>query len=152
MENAPRIDRRDRSGGQPVPVAIDWLVLCESAFLDETERLCLVGIADNFPVPRLPLALSEHVLVARLRRSLPRRPFDIGFGIRTPSGCFIAPHGSGSAELRMIGDYVLMTLRSLPFREAGTYRFEFSVNDDVHAALDIPVWIAPEREVPAGIH
>lgn len=131
---------------------VDWLLLCESAFFDETERLCVMGVAQHFPVPHLPLALSEHVLVARLRWGQPRRGFDIGFGVRTPSGCFIAPHSDDSAELRLVGDYVLMTLRSLPFQEAGTYRFELSVNDRLSGILEIPVWVAPEREVRAGVH
>ena len=45
---------------------IDWVVACDLAFFDRQDRLCLVGVTSRLPVPRLPLAINQLMLVARL--------------------------------------------------------------------------------------
>lgn len=45
---------------------IDWAVLCDRAFFDRQDRLCIVGIVGTLAIPRLPLALSQMMLVAHL--------------------------------------------------------------------------------------
>ena len=41
---------------------IDWALLCDLAFFDRQDRLCVVGIVRRLPAPRLPLAISQMML------------------------------------------------------------------------------------------
>lgn len=133
-------------------IDVDWLVLCESAHFDSTHRLCVIGIAKHFPVPTLPVVLHEHTLVAHLAGVTPRSEFDVAFGVRTPSGCWISPEDDDAASLTVVDGYVLITLRSLPFMEVGTYRFEVSANREPPAVLEIPVWLTSSPALSADVH
>ena len=43
-------------------VRIDWVQLCEMAFLDDCDRLCMIGVMTRFPAPVLPIAHNAGYL------------------------------------------------------------------------------------------
>jgi hypothetical protein len=43
---------------------VDWAVLCELAFLDQQNRLCVVGITTTLPVPRLPILVNQLMKIS----------------------------------------------------------------------------------------
>jgi len=132
--------------------AIEWMVLCESAFFDETGRLCLVGIAKDFPLPSMPLLLHQHVPVARIGKIRNGEDLALSFMLRSPSSQWINSESSDAISVRVFQDYLLMTLRNLPLREEGIYRFELSMNDQPAAAIEIPVWLVPNRSNSVNVH
>ena len=132
--------------------AVDWMVLCESAFFDENGRLCLIGIARHFPVPSIPLLLFQHTLVAHLADPVQRKNLAVSFAVRTPSAVWVTPDETEAARVTRVEDYILVTLRNLPLKEEGLYRFGLSMNDEPAASLDIPVWIVPPRDGPLTLH
>ncbi len=132
--------------------AVDWMVLCESAFFDQTGRLCLIGIARHFPVPSIPLLLFQHTLVAHLADLRERKNLTVSFAVRTPSAVWVTPDETETARITMVEEYILITLRNLPLKEEGLYRFGLSMNEEPAASLDIPVWIVPPRDGPLTLH
>ena len=52
-------------GGWPV-ASIDWAFVCDLAYFDRHDRLCIVGITQKFVFPRLPVGLHQIMLVAHL--------------------------------------------------------------------------------------
>jgi hypothetical protein len=132
-------------------IAIDWLQLCELAFFDKTNRLCLIGIARHLPVPKVPLVLTQHMLVAHLVRDQRDEAIDLSLGLLTPSARWITPDGADAVSVEIVDDYVLITLKSLPLREEGLYRFDLSMNDELAASLDMPVWVAG-RQTSFDVH
>jgi hypothetical protein len=52
----------------------------------------------------------------------------------------------------MVGDFVIITLRSLPLREEGLHRFEVGLDNGSSARVDIPVWLCAPPEERAHVH
>ena len=143
---------RNTASDGATTVTIDWMMLCESAFFDETGRLCMIGIARHFPVPSMPLLLNQHTMVAHLATGRLSDGASLSFKVRTPSECWITPTESEAVTVKATEEYILITVRSLPFREEGLYRFDVSVDGDSLASVEIPVWLVPPRWSLLDVH
>jgi hypothetical protein len=131
---------------------IAWVVLCESMFRDETDRLCLLGIADHLPVPSLPLVLVDHLVVAKLTHGSGPEALGVSFGVMTPGGCWVSPSSDATAVVSMSGNYLIVGLRTLPLREEGVHTFEVSLSSGATASVDIPVWLCSTQQPHAQLH
>jgi hypothetical protein len=100
---------------------IEWLQLCDTAFLDNRDRLCVISVINRFPVPVLPIAVHQLTLVA--------------------SGLSPSPDDPQCIDIAKAGEYVLVTLRQFPLPEEGMYRFTVSLVSGNSLSLDIPVLI-----------
>src|SRR5262245_55966760 len=121
---------------------IDWLQLCESAFLDNCNRLCVVGFLNRFQVPALPIAVNQLMLAGRVVDLRPGEEFEIGVSITTPSGLSPSPDDPDCFEISNAGEYVLVTLRQFPLHEEGVHRFTVSLIGGNTVTVDIPVQLA----------
>jgi hypothetical protein len=65
---------------------LDWAVLCDLAFFDRQDRLCIVGITRKLAAPSLPLAIGQMMLVARLADMQPVEEIAVSMAIVTPKG------------------------------------------------------------------
>src|SRR5262245_48109596 len=130
---------------------IDWAVLCDLAFIDRQDRLCVIGVTRKFPVPTLPIALHQVMLVAHLADIEPVEEVGLSLAIVTPSGATARPTAVESVIIEMAGDYVLVTLRDIPLTEEGLYRFEIALTDQPAAAIVVPVLSAGEP-IAAQLH
>ncbi len=129
-------------------MTIAWVVLCESTRTDQMNRMSLLGIASHMPVPSLPLVLTEHVVVARLSHQGEREELDVAFGVVTPAGLWVTPEDDNAASVAISGEYLIITLRSLPIRDEGIHRFEVGLGNGSSASVDISVWLCqPSREL-----
>jgi hypothetical protein len=136
----------------PVLMArIEWAQLCELAFLDSCDRLCMVGITNRFPVPALPLAVNQIMIAARVVDVRPGEEFDVGLSVQTPNGLWTGPDDPSGYEVWIAGEYVLMTLRNVPLHQEGIYRFELSLAAGGLVTLAIPVFVVSKAR-HAAIH
>lgn len=118
---------------------IEWLQLCETAFLDNCDRLCVIGIVNRFPVPVLPIAVHQLTLAGRVVNVGPGGEIEVRVSITTPSGLSPSPDDPECIEISNLGEYVLVTLRQFPLGEEGIYRFSVSIGEGDAVVLDIPV-------------
>ena len=125
--------------------SIEWARLCETAFLDRHDRLCLIGVATHFPVPSLPLAVNQLMIAAHMVDVRPDDEFDVGVSVTTPNGLCVTPDESDGFDVEVAGEYVLITLRQMPLTAEGVYRFLVSVGAAPPVTLDIPVLIVSKR-------
>jgi len=130
---------------------LETLQLCEIAFLDSWDRLCLIGVMNRFPVPALPIAVHQLMLVARVVDARPGEKIDVGVSITAPSGLSPSPDDPECIEIANLGEYVMITLRQFPLHEEGEYRFSLSLTGTDTISLDIPVVLA-SRPVHAPVH
>lgn len=130
---------------------IDWAVLCDVAFMDRQDRLCVIGVTRRFPVPRLPIALHQVMLVAHLTDIQPGEEIGIAVSVVSPNGCSVRPKTSESVVIEMAGEYVLATLRDVPLSEEGLYRFEIALTGQPPASVSVSV-LAAERPIVAHCH
>ena len=117
---------------------IEWAVLCESAFLDRQDRLCVIGIIRNFSVA-LPITVREVTLVARLADIQPIDEVAIAVGVVFPGGTRGARMGSDDVHIEMSGEYILTTMRDIPLLEEGLYHFQIQLRGQPVRSLDVPV-------------
>jgi len=77
---------------------IDWALACDLAFFDRQDRLCIVGITRRLPVPRLPLAINQLMLVARLIDLQAVEEIEVSVAVLGPSGLWTTPTNAVSTS------------------------------------------------------
>lgn len=130
---------------------IDWAVLCDLAFMDQQDRLCVIGVTRTFPVPALPIALHQVMLVAHLTDIQPVEEIGIVVSIVSPHGTSARPTTSEGIVIEMAAEYVLATLRDVPLAEEGMYRFEIALVGQQAASVGVSV-LAASRSIAAQYH
>lgn len=130
---------------------IDWAVLCESAFLDKNDRLCVIGIVRKLTAPAMPLTVRRLMLVARIADIQPVDEVAIAVGMVTPSGLHAARTGSDHVSIEMAGEYVLAALHDVPLFEEGAHRFQIKLRGQPVVSVDIPV-LACTGQTTAPLH
>ena len=118
---------------------IDWTVLCDLAFFDRQDRLCMVGVTDTIPLPRLPISLTQLTLVSHLTELRPVEELHVAVAVTTPGGATQLPSDPECVVIEVVGAYVVATLRFLPFHEAGAYSFQIAVGDEITGRVDVSV-------------
>ena len=131
---------------------IDWAVLCELAFLDQQDRLCVVGITTTLPVPRLPILVNQLMMVARLDELRAVEEIQVAAAVVSPSGVCRTPSADAGVSIEMAREYVLVTLRSIPIREEGVHSFRMLISGQPPLSVDIPVVTVPSSVLAAAMH
>lgn len=129
---------------------LDWAVLCDLAYLDRFDRLCIVGIARELTPPTLPSTLSRLMLVGRLTELARVERVEITVGILTPGGAYLAADSdSDQLRIEMAREYVMVTFTDLPLLEAGIYSFRVQIGDRSAISLDVPVFDTGSHQATA---
>ena len=130
---------------------IEWAVLCDLAFFDGQDRLCIIGMFRTFPAPSLPFAISQVMLVAKLTDIRPVEEVSISIGVVTPRGQWIAPAQSDKVVIEPTREYVLATVRDVPIVEEGIHSFQIALKGQSSVSVDLPV-LSVERPSFAKAH
>jgi hypothetical protein len=130
---------------------IEWTLLCELAFLDQQKRLCIVGVTTELPVPRLPLAVNQLMLVARLADLRKTEEIEVAAGVTSPAGIWKTPPRGDGLVIEMAHGYIFVTLRGLPLQEEGVHTFSLMVSGRPPVSLDVPVVMA-RRALKPDVH
>ena len=120
-------------------VRIDWAQLCEMAFFDDCDRLCMIGVMSRLPAPALPIAMRQLMVVVRIADVEVDETFGIGLSMITPSGVSMTPNHSDGFDIAISSEYIFITLRDVPLAEEGLHRFAVSVGSGTPVSLDVPV-------------
>ena len=121
---------------------IQWAQLCESAFLDNCGRLCLIGVTRRLPVPSLPLAVYQLMIAAHVVDVHLGDELNVEAWITTPRGISAAPNHPDGLGVSVAADYLLLTLRDVPLTEEGIYRICLAIDGGTPVTLEIPVLLA----------
>jgi len=130
---------------------VDWTVLCELAFLDRQDRLCVIGLTTALPVPQLPILVNQLMLVARLDALRPVEEIEVAAAVVSPAGIWKTPSGDDSLSIEMAREFVLVTLRNIPLAEEGIHSFRILIGGQPPASIDVPVVMVGSR-MPASMH
>jgi hypothetical protein len=125
--------------------------LCELAFLDNCDRLCLIGVTTRLPVPTLPLAVNQLMIAARVVDVRRGESIDLGVSIAMPNGLSTAPEQPDGIQVSIFPEYILITLRQIPLADEGIYRFTVSLGDQDPVVIEVPVLLV-SRPAYAEIH
>ena len=120
---------------------IEWMLPCELAYFDRHARICMVGVTTQLLLPSLPMEMRQLMLVARLVDQRPGHALDLGVAIRTPGGEWIGPRSDDNIHVEVGSEYILVTLRDLPFVQEGVYRFGLHLAPEQFVAVDIPLFV-----------
>jgi hypothetical protein len=125
-------------------IRTEWAHLCETAFLDDCDRLCMIGVMARFPAPELPIAMRQIMIVVRIAGAEAGESFGIGVSMVTPSGVSLTPKQADAFDIAITSDYVFITLRDVPLAEEGMHRFAVSVGKGSPVSIDVPVRLVPK--------
>ncbi len=118
---------------------IDWAFVCELAYFDRHERLCVVGIVKDFVIPQLPLALSQVMVVARCIDIQPMDEVDVEISVVAPRGGVATPASGLGVIIEVSGGYVLATLRDVPLLDEGNYGFRIALGNQAPVTVEVPI-------------
>ena len=118
---------------------IDWAILCESAFLDRQNRLCIISVIRKLPTESLPVTLRQIMLIGRLVDLKPVEELAIAAGVVTSSGIHLARPDSDQTAIEMASEYILVTFRDLPLIEEGVHRFQLMLRGQPVVSVEVPV-------------
>jgi hypothetical protein len=126
-------------------VRIDWAQICEMAFLDDCDRLCMIGVMTRFAAPALPIAMRQLMVVVRVADMQKSERFSIGVSLVTPSGVSMTPpRHEDSFDIAITAEYIFITLRDVPLAEEGIHRFAVAVGEGSPGFIDVPVRLVPK--------
>jgi hypothetical protein len=123
------------------------MLACDLAYFDVHTRLCVVGVNTRLMVPSLPVQRREMMVVAHLRDQGQSDRISIDFAVSTPSGQWIEASNADGLHIEMTDEYILATLRDLPFSDEGVYRFALYVDQESVAVLELPVLVSSTHGV-----
>jgi hypothetical protein len=125
-------------------------VLCDSAFFDQQDRLCLIGVVRRLNLQSVPHVIRQLTLVARLVDIQPVDEITIAVGMVTPSGFHASSPGAPEVMIEMAGEYVLASIRDVLLIEEGVHHFRIMLVGQVAVDLEIPV-LAAGKEASATL-
>lgn len=132
---------------------LDWAVVCDHAYFDRTDQLCIVSILRDLPAPRLPLVLPHLMFVGKLTELQMIEQFDVTVGVITPEGAVLcADADSDLIAIQLVRDYVVVTLRSVPFTHEGVYAFRMQIADADPVTIEVPVTTAERARGREVVH
>lgn len=132
---------------------VEWMHVCELAYFDRHARMCMVGITTHLVVPALPLRMRQIMMVAHVVDLEPGGRINVSVAVATPDGEWIAPTASDDIHIEVASEYVLVTLRDLPLKDEGTYRFALHVDPQQFITVDMPVFAMPSASAePVQLH
>src|SRR5215471_20667011 len=131
-------------------IRIDWAQLCEMAFLDDSARLCMIGVMTRFPAPQLPVAMRQVVIVVRIADVEAEESFSIGVSMLTPHGALLSPTHTDGFDITVTAEYIFITLRDIPLKEEGMHRFSVAVGKGDPVSIDVPVRLVVNRALAGG--
>lgn len=131
---------------------LDWALVCEHAYFDSKNRLCMLGVTRQLAAHGLPDTMTRLVIVAKLTDVRVIEQFDVSVAIVSPSGfLLVADSESESVTIEFSENVVLVTILGMPITEPGNYTFRLQVGDQPPLAIDLPVNDVT-RGVPASTH
>jgi hypothetical protein len=130
-------------------VRIDWAEVCEMAFLDDSGRLCMIGLMTRFPAPALPIAIRQVMLVARIADLQEQESFRIAISLVTPCGVSLSPRHKDDLDITVTTEYIFITLRDVPLAEEGMHHFAISVGTGDPVSIAVPVRLTTNRAQPS---
>src|SRR5262245_2778546 len=131
-------------------IRIEWAQLCEMAFLDNCNRLCMIGIMTRFPTPELPISMRQLMMVVRVADAQPDESFSVGISMITPHGTALTPQRADGFEISGTPEYIFITLRDIPLAEEGMHRFVITVGQGVPTSIYVPVRLATNQSNANG--
>ena len=129
----------------------DWMQVCELAYFDRQARLCLVGITTHLVLPSLPIRMRQLMIVGRVEDLPPGESLDVSFAMMTPAGQWLSP-ADDDTHVELSSEYVVVTLRDVPFQEEGPYRFAIQIGPQQLASVVLPVVVLVPEAERVGVH
>lgn len=125
--------------------------MCDHAFLDRDNRLCVIGMIERLSVSEVPFALGQVTLVARLVDVKTVDEIELCITVVTPLGTLAAPTDADALQLDIVEGHIFATLRGIPLMNEGVYRFQVSLSGQPALAVEIPV-LTTQQSVLTDVH
>ncbi len=122
----------------------DWAILCDYAFQDSRGKMCLIGIFNNFNLPKVPAIHSQAALVVQLKGD-PNEQFRARIDFVRPGGAVLQSMEGQGAISPLGGAGIALSLQALQLPDAGVYTINVYVNDEVSYVTTFTV------HVPASV-
>ncbi len=131
---------------------LDWALLCDHAYFDSSDRLCMLGVMRQLRTTGLPETMTRLVIVAKVTKLRVIEQFDVSVAILSPSGFLLAAdHDSDAMTIDLIQDFVIVTIRGMPITESGSYTFRLQIEEQPTWDIDLPV-VDLTTALPASVH
>ena len=129
---------------------VDWAVICDLAYFDRFDRLCMFGLETSGQVRTLPAGNNRLAFAIHLQDRDPHDVLDVALFVRSPNGDRRVADEVRDFCVESRGDYVLILMPSISLAEQGVYRFEVACGTREPTMCEVSVLVHSHR--PARIH
>ena len=123
----------------------DWAILCDYAFLDERQKICMIGVFDRVLVRSVPSTLHQSSLAIRLLGD-PNAEIDFRVEIIRPTGSELAKF-EGPAKISETGScQIQVNMAGLPLPDYGIYGFNIFIDNELVKTANFIVAHPPQEK------
>jgi hypothetical protein len=131
---------------------VDWAVVCDLAYFDRFNRLCMIGLETSGQPRRLPAGNNRLALAIHLQDRDPHDEPDVAVFVTSPGG-----HRRVADEVRDFciesrGEYLLILMPSISLQEEGVYRFEVACGTNDLTMCEVSVLVHSRRPGRVDLH
>ncbi len=131
---------------------VDWAVICDLAYFDSFDRLCLFGIETSGTVRTLPAGVHRLAVALHLQHRNPLDDLDLSLLVTSPHGEWHAADEVHDFCVESRGEYVIVQIPGFPLQEEGIYRFELACGVKEPAICEMNVLVQPHRLARIHLH
>jgi uncharacterized protein DUF6941 len=107
-------------------MAIDWAVVCDFAYFDRAQQLCMMGVETAGPIRTLPTGIHRLAIAVHFHDRHPHDSADLALFVTGPDGDWRMADVAHDFCVESSGEYLLIRMPSVSLQAEGTYRFELA--------------------------
>ena len=132
---------------------VDWAAICDLAYFDSLDRLCLFGIETTGRTRTLQAGVHRLALAVHLHDGRLRDGREVSLSVTSPHGESRAADEVVDFDVESRGEYVILHMPSFQLDEEGIYRFEVDCGAGVElATCEVNILSQPHRVARVHLH
>lgn len=133
------IEGREAEGLRVRMATVDSGVICDLAYFDRFDRLCMFGVETAGPVRTLRAGIHRFSIVIRVHNRDPHDDPDVAVFLTLPEGDWRVAEGLGEFVVESRGEYLLIHMPGVALQEEGLYRVEVACGRSQVATCEVHV-------------
>jgi len=118
---------------------VDSVVICDLAYFDRFDRLCMFGVETAGSVARLPAGIHRLSIVVRVPSRDPYDDPDVALFLTLPDGEWRVAEELSEFWVESRGEYVLIHFPRVALQDEGFYRVEVTCGGSEVATCEVHV-------------
>jgi hypothetical protein len=136
-------------------MTVDWAAICDAAYFDRFNRLCMFGVETAGPRRTVPVGVHRLAMVIHFDHRNPHDDPEVAVFVTSPDGEWRAADGIRDFCVDSRGDYLIVHMPGVSLQKEGVYRFELACGSRESTMCELSLVVhsqPPPRVCSRGAH